>query len=698
MRTLNETLMAHAETIGDKVAVQTKKESLTYRDIATFTGILSGYFSTIGIKKGDYVILEAISEPVYILSYLALRQIGAVTAPVERGLKAEKLEYMLNLLDARLYLSVKDARFDNTVISKFYKDVLEDAKSWALKVPAIKQDGDENAEVIFTSGTTGQPKAALHSVNGICCNTINTVEGIEMLPDDKILLPLPLNHSFGMRVLRSALEIGATVVLQSGAVFADSITENIKKYDCNAFVCVSATMESVIRQIGDEKVREEFSGLRYIEFSAGAVPKKMREKLITLLPNTQIHNTWGSSETGGCLFLNVQRDPDKVDAVGKAPEHIALGIYSDDTDSMSKGFGKDNVGRLAIKGDMVFKGYHKQEEKYKESIKDGWYVTNDLVWRDSDGYYYILGRADNMINCGGEKIAPSEIENAVFGFEGIKECACIGIPDEKGILGEIPMFLYSLSGDISPDEEAIKKHISSKIGIQKTPDTFLEVPVIPKNYMKKTDYKKLKKIYENEGAGGLLKLSDEEEEKGSKEQRKYDLGNDVIKTILSRKSQRSFTDEQVPQEVIRTLVDAAKCAPSGKNLQTRQFTVISDQDEIYNFKSLVKRVAEEKKTSFNGFENPPLLILISNDRRNKDGIQDVGVSAQNIMIAAESLGLGSVWLNPLMEISDEDDIRKRLTKYNIPDNHIVWAVMAIGHPAGAPPEFERKQNAVHFIA
>lgn len=695
MKTLVEALLENKEKYGDKVAIITKKESVTYSEISDRIVKLAGFFKTMGIKKGDFVILEAVPEVSYVLCYLALRYIGAVTAPVERGVDNSKLIYITELLDASLYISKNDNRAKEKVVSKFYENLLSDAKEWAMGIPYERLNDDSVAEIIFTTGTTGRPKAAMHSSGGICCNTSNTINGIGMKSDDCILLPLPLNHSFGMRVLRSALEIGACLVLQSGAIFADSLINNIKKYKCNAMACVSATMESVLREIGEERVTEEFGGLRYIEFSAGAVPVPMRKKLLEILPNTAIHNTWGSSETGGCLFLNVRENPEKITAVGRALEHIDLGIYSEDKDEFINENGEKNIGRLAIKGDMVFKGYYKQDDVYKESIKDDWYVTNDLVWRDEDNYFYILGRADNVINVGGEKVAPSEIENALFEVKEISGCACIGVPDTEGILGEIPVLLYSIKKGTTVSPENIDKILSERIGQYKKPRKLIEVPYILKNYMNKIDYKALKKIYLDQGEDGFKTLEDNQSEDSK---RVYDLNNEVIQAIMNRKSRRKFTEDKVPSDVIETLVAAGKCAPSGKNLQTRRFTVISNQEEIYALKELIAEVAKEKHTSFNGFENPPLLILISNDRRNKDGIQDVGVSAENIMIAGESLGLGSVWLNPLMEISDEERIRRKLDEYTIPKNHIVWAVMAVGYPEGPAPVFERKPNQVYYVS
>ncbi|MDT3845003.1 MAG: AMP-binding protein [Bacillota bacterium] len=719
MKTLTEVLTETFHDRKDKVAIRTKKETVTYGELCEEVPVLAGYLRTIGVRKGDRILLEAVSEPSYILFYLALQRIGAVTAPVERGIKTETLDYLADLLDASMYFSKNDRR---TVKGKhrYYEEMRKEAAKWNCAVSYERPEDDFISEIIFTTGTTGKPKAAMHSISGMICNTGNTVNGIGMREEDVVLLPLPLNHSFGMRVLRSALWVGATVVLQSGAIFADSLKNSIRSFGCNAMACVSATMESVLREIGEEGVREVFGGLRYIEFSAGAVPVSMREKLLELLPDTEIHNTWGSSETGGCLFLNLHDHPEKIHAAGKALDHIELGIYSDEEETYLDGVGEKNTGRLAIRGEMIFKGYFGQEDVYRESVQNGWLITQDLVYRDEDGYYYILGRADDVINMGGEKVAPSEIENALFDCRGINGCACIGIPDEEGVLGEVPMLLYVLSDGAHMDEETINRLVTGRVGVFRAPKKYLEVKSIPKNYMKKTDRRGMKKAYRENGVEGIAGFcrsyaentantaSGVAERKGEKAEREngfdgaggqaYDLNNSVIRTILGRKSRRKFTEEKVPEDVIDMLVRVGKSAPSGKNLQTRRFTVIRNPLEIQRLKKICGETAERKHTSFHGFENPPLLILISNDRRNRDGVQDVGVAAENIMIAAESCGFGSVWLNPLMDISDEPEIRQLLDEYTIPKNHIVWAVMAVGIPSEEPPEFYRKQNEVYYVS
>lgn len=684
--TIIDILENNRKQIGDKTALFYKEQVFTYEQLKEQIDIIAGFLKTCGVKKADTVILEAVSKPEYVMIYLAVIMTGAIPAPVERGITDEKLKYISNLIGASFYFSIRN-REDETMFCKSYDEIIKDAKEWKYNAEYERLNDDDITEIIFTSGTTGKPKAAMHSVKGIESNIKNTYMGVGIEQSDIILLPLPLNHSFGLRVLRSAFKAGASVVLQNGAIGAKEIYKNVQKYKCTALVCVSATLEAALESEGEKQLTEGLSSLRYIEVSAGAIPIWMRKKLIKLLPDTRIKNTWGSTETGGCLFLDLNADPDKIESVGKAGPGIQIAVYSDECQDIISGCGKKNSGRLALRGDMLFVNYWNQDYLHSQQILKNWYVTNDIVWQDEDGFFYMIGRNDFIINMGGEKVSPKEIEEKAVKNQKIRECACIGVKDEKGILGEVPvLFVVCDVSDIKADHEKIRQELVKGYDSFKCPREFIFVERIPKGTMEKTDYKLLKSMYEKKNYDGLID-----------EIPKPDINNEVIQTILRRRSRRKFKNVNIEKEIIEKLLAVAKSAPSGKNLQTRRFTVLNKTEDIKRLKNVIAKVAEKEKTSFNGFNNPPLIIMISNDRRNKDGIQDVGCSAENIMIAAESLGMASVWLNPLMEISDHKDIRPLLDEYKIPKNHIVWACMAIGWPDEEIPQFPKRKNEVVYV-
>lgn len=138
-------------------------------------------------------------------------------------------------------------------------------------------------------------------------------------------------------------------------------------------------------------------------------------------------------------------------------------------------------------------------------------------------------------------------------------------------------------------------------------------------------------------------------------------------------------------------------APSGHNMQTWRFTVIQNSETILKVKDILGRLSKENKVYFYGFNTPKALILVSNDRRNSDGIQDSSCAAQNIMLAAHSLGIGSVWVNAMMTLCDKPELRKMLQELGIPDAHIVWSTIALGYPQAEGKLLAKKQNVVRWV-
>lgn len=674
MITLVDALNRHAAEQPDKAAVHFRDQSLTYAQLRRQASLLGGYLQSLGVTAGDRIMLTGASRPEYLVALLAVQMIGGVTVPVDRNPKPATLTYIHQLTGAKYYLSTTK-KAPEGITSYSYADALAAAVEYNREAQLAEEDPDRLAELLFTTGTTGRPKGAAHTLRCISANMHNTLTGIGMRNDDILLLPLPLNHSFGMRVLRACLLAGGTMVLQNGFGFARETELNIEQFHCNALACVPSSMDLMLGQMEDRAARI-FGQLRYIEFGAGSLSVQRKRYLTQLLPNTELFNTWGSSETGGCLFLHVNRQLDKVSAVGRPLEGIQVRLLSQTDGTPLEGSGPDVVGRLALRGQMQMVGYYGLPELTAEALQDGWLVTNDLVWRDADGFVYMLGRADDIINVGGEKASPVEIENTASECPGVVECACIGVEDTDGVLGEVPA-LYLVPEHSDFDPAAVTKFLSPKLEKYKLPKKFVLVDALPRNAMGKLDRKELRRMWADSGD---LKLT-----------------NPVMENMMARRSIRKFTDQPVPRRLIETLVKAGWNAPTGHNLQTWRFTVLTTQQEILSLKELVQATAKRCKTICYGFENPQALILVSNDRRNAGGIQDASCAAENILLAATSFGLGATWINALMTLCDEPEIRAKLNDYQIPKTHNVWAMIAVGWPEQPGKALARKTNVVHFV-
>lgn len=677
--TIVEAVLAHEQEEPDKLAVGFKGIRLNYQQLCRQMRIFAYELHTqYGIKEGDLVMLSAVSKPDYVVALLGIQFLGAISIPIDKSARKENVVEVYQYISPKLLLSdikVNNGQMSIVSLKEFYVEIAarseeEDAPEMEYVVPKK----DQVAEILFTTGTTGKPKGAMLTYCNLYASTHNTWNGIGMQTEDIILNPLPLNHSVGMRVLRTALYIGATIVIQNGFTFAKELENNINNFGCTALVSVPASIELVYRQMQD-KFAEILGKLRYIEFGAGSLSYDMKKKLIGLLPDTTIYNTWGSTETGGAIFLNVSARPDKLTSLGKPVDGIDLKIVdADGKEICAKDM--DSAGRMVLRGDMQMAGYYNMPEMTKETLVDGWLYTNDMVYTDEEGFVYMLGRADSIINVGGEKVSPIEVENIAQEYEQIRECACIGVEDSDGVLGQVPI-LFVVLEDGELDKEAFTKFLAERMEKYKLPHKFIEIQELPRNRMKKLDYKALRRYWEENGDAQLL--------------------TPAIRNILRRRSIRDFTEQQIPRVNLEMIVKAGIYAPSGHNMQTWRFTVVQDTDVIQRFREIVKEVTARKNVYFYGFNNPSTIILVSNDRRNENTIQDSACAAENMMLAAQSYGIGSVWINALKTISDEPEIREVLDSLEIPSQHIVWATLAMGYPAKKPVAVAKKQNVVQWI-
>lgn len=693
MDTLIKRIMYLAGTNPDKLAAAFKKDRLTYSELADKIINIGTRLALMGVRRGDRVIFTAVSKPEMIAAYLGIQYCGAVAVFIDKNTTPENAIAVYEDAQAVLYLTDKPMKdcenvnavsFENSVINSENKNTLNIASlkqiymtQMSEKMEYVEPVEDDMAELLFTTGTTGKPKGVILTYKAVYNILKNTIEGIGISEDERLLIPLPLNHSFALRVLRATLYQGATVVLQNGFAFAKEIETNQETFKCTALAAVPASME-ILRSQMQDKFEEILGRFRYIEVGAGSLTIVQRKRLTKQLPNTVIYNTWGSSESGGALFTNVtdvSQNESRIATVGKPLSCVQVKVL-DENGNEIKESSPDKAGRMALKGDMLMAGYWNRSELTKETLQNGWLITSDMVYTDADGYVYMLGRADDIINVGGEKVSPIEVENIAGQYEHIKECACIGVNDPDEVLGQVPVLLV-VAKDNGFTKAGIQTFLANKMERYKLPQHYMIVQELPRNKMGKLDRKQMHKMWDDKGDNELM--------------------NPVMQAILTRRSIRKFTDEKIPDDILSMILQAGYYAPTGHNMQTWRFTVIQDKQRITQIKELVTRVADEKRIKCYGFENPACLILISNDVRNMNGCQDASCAAENIFLAAHSYGIGSTWLNHLRDLCDEKEIREMLNDLKIPATHRVWCMAALGYPAAESSMPARKKDVVSYI-
>ena len=698
MKTLVERILELSAERPDAPALAFKKEQLTYAQLADKIRAIAGELSAIGIKAGNRVLFTALSKPEMAAVYLGIQYIGGVAVFVDKNSTAENAVAIYEDARASLFLTDKPMKEYGDRCRLFSMKQLYAASCAEHPVSGQKPvcaghpvsyhkpAWEDIAELLFTTGTTGKPKGVMLSYRAVYHILSNTIEGIGIREDERVLIPLPLNHSFALRVLRAVLYQGALAVLQNGFAFAKETENNQSAFDCTAFVAVPASIEILRGQMQDRFV-PIMSRFRYIEIGAGSLTVAQRKRLTAELPDTTIYNTWGSSESGGALFTNVtvvSQDEEKIKTIGKPLSHVQVAVLDehgaflngvgDDGDRL-KVTDKDHPGRLALRGDMQMSGYWNMEELTAQTLRDGWLITSDMVYTDADGYVYMLGRADDIINVGGEKVSPIEVENVAGQYESVRECACIGVPDPNEVLGQVPV-LYLAVNDAGFSEAGIQTFLAQRMERYKLPAQYVVVENLPRNRMGKIDRKAIRQLWEQKGADDRM--------------------NPVMQALLTRRSIRRFTDRKIEPELLEMILRAGYYAPTGHNMQTWRFTVIQKTENIEHIKQVILERAAMSNVHVYGFENPACLILISNDVRNPNGCQDASCAAENIFLAAHSYGIGSTWLNPLFYLWEDEVIRELLRGFGVPEGHRVWCMAALGYPVAPGAVLAKKKDVVFY--
>ena len=494
MVSLVERIIQFAENNYNKPAIIYKNEVLSYVSLAKKIKSAGILLKQYGVKKDDRVLLTAITSPCMVVAYLAIQYCGGIVVFLDVN-NTDKSTYDIYCrTNAVLFLTEKNRqKIENIPNIMSIKELCNDEAD-ITDIEYIVSDEDDMAEILFTTGTTGKPKGVVHTYKSVNSILMNTIKGTGMLSNDSVLLPLPLGHSLALRVLRAALYQGASIILQNGFAFVNDIERNQKRFSCTALVAVPVVMEMLYQKLG-EKFSEVLGRFRYIEVGAGSLSIVQRKKFSKLLPNTIIYNTWGSSETGGVFFLNISdalHKDDRLGTLGKPLPNIQLQVIDDCGEVIDSSY--NNLGRMALKGDMIMCGYWNDPDLTEQTINDGWVITNDIVYQDQEGYLYMLGRSDDIVKVRGENVSTIEIENIAGQFDGILECACIGV-DDLDFFGGQSLVLFFVVSSINFEEKKLYNFLFNSIERYKVPMRFVSLRKIPRNKMGKIDRRKLKAIW-----------------------------------------------------------------------------------------------------------------------------------------------------------------------------------------------------------
>ena len=503
----------------DKVALVFEGKRYTFSQLGDRVNRLGNALSNLGVQTGDRVAMLHVNCNQCIEAYFAVAKIGAIYVPLNFRTKGSELTYMLNSSEANtLFVGERYTDLVNSIKPElgsvrtfiaidsqhegmlYYKDII--ASSPADEISTEIDDNDTTI-LMYTAGTTGFPKGVMLSHNSFTIYVLENVSPADPVSEEKNILTVPLYHVAGIQAMMAAIYGGRTLVME----------QQFEPQKWMALVAAEKVgrammVPTMLKQLMDHPdfSKHDLSSLQIITYGAAPMPLEVIKRAVDLFPGVSFINAFGQTETASTITILSPEDHNitgteeekekklkRLSSIGKPMSDIEMKIVDEEGNELPLG----EVGEIMARGPRVMSGYWKDQEKTEKIIdKDGWVHTGDMGYVDEDDYFFLAGRATDMIIRGGENISPKEVEAVLHSHPKIEEAAVIGIPDEDW--GEVPMAVVVLKEGEGATPEELTEYCRTNLASFKRPRSVVFTDELPRNPMGKVLKRVLREQYSKE--------------------------------------------------------------------------------------------------------------------------------------------------------------------------------------------------------
>jgi len=424
----------------------------------------------LGLRSGDRVVLCGENSVTFAVAYFAIHAAVGIAVPIGSDVSVESVQQLLEDCAPSLLLAESPGHAPPSAARP-----LPPPEQWAASDATLtpRCSADSPADLLFTTGTSGRRKGVLLSHGNVASAATNINAFVGTAGDDIEVVPIPLSHSFGLGRLRCWAQVGHRLVLEPGLRNPALLYRRLVDTRATGLAIVPAGV-ALLRRLVGARFADVATHLRYLELGSAALSPDDRRFLIETLPTTRICHHYGLTEASRAAFCELHRDGKQPTSLGRPAPNVEIRI----ADEQGRSLPAREVGEITVHGGMVMQGYWQQPELTRAALRDGWLRTGDEGWIDDDGYLYLRGRQGDIINVGGLKVAPHEIERRLCEIPGVREAACIGAPDPRGVLGQVVKAF--LVADADPSELDIAERLRRVLPEHELPRLFERVAALPK--------------------------------------------------------------------------------------------------------------------------------------------------------------------------------------------------------------------------
>ena len=504
---VHQLLSNAASARPDAVAVVHDDDRLTFGELNTKSDSLAAYLQREwGAKRGRHICILYENCPEYVVSYFAILKTGATVVSVNSAEAPDKMRHSIAHADSTGLIGstviwrkmAAKAGIPETVLNamdyRAGRRLVKDGNSddAAIVVPdAVPEDPHgidlDLAEIVYTSGSTSNPKGVMLSHRNLTTNMASIQDYFKLRTDDSVVVILPLSYIYGKSLLLTHVQVGAKIIIDNRFTYPALVLETLVKEKATGFAGVPSTYSILTAKTALAKT--EMPHLRYVAQAGGAMAPTLQQDVIDAVAPARLFVMYGATEAAPRLtWLPPERLKDKIGSIGIPLTNVEMIIRGPEGQSLGPG----EEGELAARGSNIMQGYWKDPENTERVLKDGYYLTGDIGFRDDEGYYFITGRKSDFIKVKGFRISCKEVEECLLELEEVHEVAVIPAPD--------PVFGEVIRACITPAEigtevfrTRAERHIAGRIGGNKVPGQWDFRDALPKNSSGKIMKEQLKK-------------------------------------------------------------------------------------------------------------------------------------------------------------------------------------------------------------
>lgn len=476
---LHQWLERAAGRFGDRSAIRAGDEHWSFRDLDGLSNAFARHIGARGVREGERVAVMTSNRVEFVVAVNAISKVGGVSVLLNPSWKAQEVDHALTLTGARRAVADGDAAAllaeplgASAVSDLDDRPALDDALSLDRSRPSMTDArAADDAILVFSSGTTGFPKAVRHTHRSIGRGTEHWATVLGLGPDDRFQVATPPSHILGLLNLLAAACSGAMVRLHRRF----ELDEILRRIESDRMTLEMAVAPIALAIANHPRLEDyDLSSLRYLMWCATPVSEGVAHE-VTERTGVRWLCAYGASEVP-MIACDPVDDPSRwrLDSVGLPPPDVDLRVADLDTGAVLP---PGEIGEIQARSPSVMAGYL-PDEANAAAFVDGWYRTGDVGWLEPEGWVHLTDRAKEMIKVSGFQVAPAEVEAVLHGHPGVVDCAVFGVADERA--GEVPVAAVQLDESQPVDVSELEQLVADTLASYKRLRHVVVVDAIPR--------------------------------------------------------------------------------------------------------------------------------------------------------------------------------------------------------------------------